>query len=161
MWFSLRAPGPWGGGEGGGGGCSDSELLARVNPLLHAVIHGPSCWFDFSIRIPSTGWLADNAPLHCGMALSSNQFLGEVVFNYAPKKNWGISGKKKRPTLRYMGGAPPVLLLDLSRSHGWLRVRVLGGDTACPLQVCQLSRSSESTHFLSLTSQRRSFIRFH
>ena len=29
-------------------------------------------------------------------------------------------------------------------------VRVLGGDTECPLQVCQLSRSSESTHFLSL-----------
>ena len=29
-------------------------------------------------------------------------------------------------------------------------VRVLGGDTECPLQVCQLSRSSESTQFLSL-----------
>ena len=29
-------------------------------------------------------------------------------------------------------------------------VRVLGGDTECPLQVCHLSRSSESTHFLSL-----------
>ena len=29
-------------------------------------------------------------------------------------------------------------------------VRVLGGDTECLLQVCQLSRSSESTHFLSL-----------
>ena len=29
-------------------------------------------------------------------------------------------------------------------------VRVLGGDTDCPLQVCQLSRSSESTHFRSL-----------
>ena len=32
----------------------------------------------------------------------------------------------------------------------WLgSVRVLGGDTECLLQVCQLSRSSESTHFLS------------
>ena len=29
-------------------------------------------------------------------------------------------------------------------------VRVLGGDTKCPLQVFQLSRSSESTHFISL-----------
>ena len=38
-------------------------------------------------------------------------------------------------------------------------VRVLGGDTECPLQVCELSRSSESFHFLSLRS--RSFIRFH
>ena len=38
-------------------------------------------------------------------------------------------------------------------------VRLLGGDAECPLQVCQLSRSSESTHFLSLRS--RSFIRFH
>ena len=27
---------------------------------------------------------------------------------------------------------------------------VSGGDTECPLQVCQLSRSSESTHFLLL-----------
>ena len=27
-------------------------------------------------------------------------------------------------------------------------MRVLGGDTECPLQICQLSRSSESTHFL-------------
>ena len=27
---------------------------------------------------------------------------------------------------------------------------VLAGDTECPLQVCQLSRSSESTHFPSL-----------
>ena len=26
----------------------------------------------------------------------------------------------------------------------------IGGDTECPLQVCQLSRSSESTHFLFL-----------
>ena len=25
--------------------------------------------------------------------------------------------------------------------------KVIGGDTECPLQVCQLSRSSESTHF--------------
>ena len=32
----------------------------------------------------------------------------------------------------------------------WLgSVRVLSGDTECLLQVCQLSRSSESTHFLS------------
>ena len=38
-------------------------------------------------------------------------------------------------------------------------VRLWGGDTKCPLQVCQLSRSLESTHFLSLRS--RSFIRFH
>ena len=30
-------------------------------------------------------------------------------------------------------------------------LRVLGGDTECPLQVCQLSRSSESTHLLSLS----------
>ena len=29
-------------------------------------------------------------------------------------------------------------------------VRILGGDTECPLQVCQLSRSSESIHFRSL-----------
>ena len=30
-------------------------------------------------------------------------------------------------------------------------VRLLGGDTECPLQVCQLSRSSESTrNFLYL-----------
>ena len=36
---------------------------------------------------------------------------------------------------------------------------VIGRDTECPLQVCQLSRSSESIHFLSLRS--RSFIRFH
>ena len=28
--------------------------------------------------------------------------------------------------------------------------KVIGGDTDCPLQVCQLSRSSESTHFLHL-----------
>ena len=28
-------------------------------------------------------------------------------------------------------------------------VKVLSGDTECPLQVCQLSRSSENTHFLS------------
>ena len=28
-------------------------------------------------------------------------------------------------------------------------VRVLGGDTECPLQVCRLSKSSESTYFLS------------
>ena len=28
--------------------------------------------------------------------------------------------------------------------------KVIGGDTECPLQVCQLSRSSESTHFLCL-----------
>ena len=34
-----------------------------------------------------------------------------------------------------------------------------GGDTKCPLQVCQLSRSSESIHFLTLRS--RSFIRSH
>ena len=30
------------------------------------------------------------------------------------------------------------------------RVRVLGGDTECPLQVCQSSRSSESARFRSL-----------
>ena len=35
--------------------------------------------------------------------------------------------------------------------------RVLGGDTECPLQVCQLSRSSESTHFLSLRRDVASF----
>ena len=29
-------------------------------------------------------------------------------------------------------------------------VRLWGGDTDCSLQVCQLSRSSESTHFLFL-----------
>ena len=29
-------------------------------------------------------------------------------------------------------------------------VRLLGGDTECPLQVCQLSRSSKSTHFFCL-----------
>ena len=29
-------------------------------------------------------------------------------------------------------------------------VRLLGGDTECAVQVCQLSRSSESTHFLCL-----------
>ena len=28
--------------------------------------------------------------------------------------------------------------------------KVIGGDTECPLQVCQLSRSSESTHFFFL-----------
>ena len=28
--------------------------------------------------------------------------------------------------------------------------KVIGGYTECPLQVCQLSRSSESTHFLCL-----------
>ena len=28
-------------------------------------------------------------------------------------------------------------------------VKLIGGDTECPLQVCQLSRSSESTHFRS------------
>ena len=28
--------------------------------------------------------------------------------------------------------------------------KVIGGDTECPLQVCQLSRSSESTRFLCL-----------
>ena len=28
--------------------------------------------------------------------------------------------------------------------------KVIGGDTECPLQVCQLSRSSESTHFIFL-----------
>ena len=28
--------------------------------------------------------------------------------------------------------------------------KVTGGDTECSLQVCQLSRSSESTHFLCL-----------
>ena len=28
--------------------------------------------------------------------------------------------------------------------------KVIGGDTECPLQVCLLSRSSESTHFLCL-----------
>ena len=33
---------------------------------------------------------------------------------------------------------------------GQERCKVIGGDTECPLQVCQLSRSSESTHFLSL-----------
>ena len=35
-------------------------------------------------------------------------------------------------------------------------VRLLGGDTECPLHVCQLSRPSDSSHFLC-----RSFIRFH
>ena len=30
-------------------------------------------------------------------------------------------------------------------------VRVVGGDTEGPLQVCHLSKSSESTHFLSLS----------
>ena len=29
-------------------------------------------------------------------------------------------------------------------------VKLMVGDTECPLQVCQLSRSSESTHFLFL-----------
>ena len=28
--------------------------------------------------------------------------------------------------------------------------KVIGGDTVCLLQVCQLSRSSESTHFICL-----------
>ena len=28
--------------------------------------------------------------------------------------------------------------------------KVIGGDTECPLQVCQLSRSSESTPFIFL-----------
>ena len=28
---------------------------------------------------------------------------------------------------------------------------VIGGDAECPLQVCQLSRSLESTHFLVLS----------
>ena len=36
---------------------------------------------------------------------------------------------------------------SLRRRHN---VRILGGDIECPLQVCQLSRSSESTHSLSL-----------
>ena len=42
-----------------------------------------------------------------------------------------------------------------------LRVRVSGGDTECPLQICQLSRSSESTHFLCLRSDVALFTRFH
>ena len=39
------------------------------------------------------------------------------------------------------------LFLSCRRRHS---VSVLGGDTECPLQVCQLSKSSESTQFRSL-----------
>ena len=37
---------------------------------------------------------------------------------------------------------------NMPGAHGIYKV--IGGDTECPLQVCQLSRSSESTHFLLL-----------
>ena len=44
-----------------------------------------------------------------------------------------------------------AFLLGHRRLFGVIQtVRVLGGDTECPLQVYQLNRSSESTHFLSL-----------
>ena len=42
---------------------------------------------------------------------------------------------------------------DGGNADGMIRAplcKVIGGDTECPLQVCQLSRSSESTHFLCL-----------
>ena len=37
-----------------------------------------------------------------------------------------------------------------SQALGDAICKVIGGDTECPLQVCQLSRSSESTHFVCL-----------
>ena len=59
-----------------------------------------------------------------------------------------------------------VSLLTIDHTHfrfrdGWCKVigggpavdatrKVIVGHTECPLQVCQLSRSSESTHFLCL-----------
>ena len=49
-------------------------------------------------------------------------------------------------TIRYISiGRPNFLSVLPSTPHVKLKV----GDTECPLQVCQLSRSSESTHFCS------------
>ena len=36
------------------------------------------------------------------------------------------------------------------RRHSCHSCKGIGGDTECPLQVCRMSRSSESTHFLCL-----------
>ena len=44
----------------------------------------------------------------------------------------------------------PFSIFAIRLHNGWSMVRVLDGDTECPLQVCQMSRSSESTRFLSL-----------
>ena len=44
--------------------------------------------------------------------------------------------------------AAPQQQRHSSRGGG---VRVVSSDAECPLQVCQLSRSSESTHFLRLS----------
>ena len=46
-----------------------------------------------------------------------------------------------------MGHIDPSMVL-LWRSSRTI-VKLIGGDTECPLQVCQLSRSSESAHFRS------------
>ena len=57
-------------------------------------------------------------------------------------------------SLLTVNGAGQIVrcLRDLSegKNRRHAIVRVLGGDTECPLQVCRLSRSSEGTHFLSV-----------
>ena len=55
-----------------------------------------------------------------------------------------IATKKK---IGEIGGTLPQWQVKLKRRHN---VGVMGEDTECPLQVCQLSRPSESTHFPSL-----------
>ena len=48
------------------------------------------------------------------------------------------------------GPGTRVQILMTERHTSCGPYKVIGGDTEGPLQVCQLSRSSESTHFLFL-----------
>ena len=62
------------------------------------------------------------------------------------KKN-GHTGETVLKMCVFLPAVLPRSRHECVEQHG---VRVLGGDIECPLQVCQLGRSSERTHFLSL-----------
>ena len=96
---------------------------------------------------------------HMGAAKHLLRYLagsGDLLINYKQGEfklaafsdaNWGNNPDNARSTPSYIDRRHVPFFLSCRRRHN---VRVLDGETECPLLVCQLSRSSESTHFLNL-----------
>ena len=66
-----------------------------------------------------------------------------------PRRNrgCGLDGKQKAKSLRKKSERLEERCHNSISSSSTPHVKSRGGGTGCPLQVCQLSRSSESTHF--------------
>ena len=68
-----------------------------------------------------------------------------------PRRNrgCGLDGKQKQNRYEKKSDRLKERCHNSISSSSTPHVKLMVGDTECPLQVCQLSRSSESTHFRS------------